>query len=280
MIIWIVYGFVALILALFVFPFLRMMGLNLVFSSLITIMAIFGGASLAKIYIVIPFMVWEYELHLHDHYPLIKVVKEKAPDEYKNYIQNIDRVLHHNLALNNENEIYYSSLFINELLIKYGPYATNESVYQFFQVNLDFDKFLLQGNPFFVLFHEFPEKFSPDEIDFKGVDPKIYLYNLFYNAEAIVISGLNHDQGAPNKADEKTAEDFFKKILADFSKEYRVPNINQILKNPEDPGVSDELAAKIIIDFYEKILQQGEVKASLLLRVMLHLDASRYDNNR
>lgn len=206
---------------------------------------------------------WQFEKTLRSQNPFINLIAEKAPNEFNAYLAKIKNNIVSDGDTNNE--IYYTSELINTLLIKYGPVASNESLYRYLKSDIEFNKKLFTIDPILVLFHEFPDKFL-GKIDLNKYSANEFENNMLGAIEEVIQSGIESPQALPSNKDIDRAKTLFREILDKLSTKYGSATVLVALQTPENVSVNKKTAAEIIIALSEEILAKGQNDAGLLLK--------------
>lgn len=271
---WLFYGFIAGVVLIILFPLLRIYSYSFLHSFLINVVVLVAVLFLAHYYLEPNFTAWQYEREMRQTYPLVEYVAKQDPVEYHRFMDEAKDHVRHGANIEMDNEVYYESDFVNALLVKYGARASNESLYDFLEKSVAYDKELLKVNPEYVLYHEFPEKFSDVNVDFSGLDRDQYLKEMFSAAEAVVKSGLASPVAPPTKEEVKKAMTLFQETVKLVAKNYDEKTVIATLQKPQDPALDKATSAKIVIAFFEAILQKDKADVGLFLRVTFQLEAS------
>lgn len=234
---------------------------NLVYSTAFLVVLI--ALALTYFYIAPHYLAWQFGKNIRKQSSFINLVAEKSPDDFNRYLAKAKK----NIIENGDpiNEVYYASRLINTLLMKYGPIASDDSLYAYLKSDIEFDRKLFSIDPILVLFQEFPEKFA-DKIDLKKYSSNELKNEMLAAVEKVVESGIKHPHPLPNKQDITKAESIFRNILADITTKYGENNVKAALQHPENPAVDKKMAAEIIMAISEAIYAKGKETAGLLLR--------------
>ena len=235
---------------------------NKVLASVLTIITI--AIALIITNLALPhYFTWQVEYALRKQNPFMNLVAEKSPNEFNAYVKKIK----HNLLThgNPNNDVIYTSELINDLLIKYGPVASNESIYQYLQSDIDFEKKLLAINPVLVLFHVFPDKFK-DKVDLQKYNINEIKNNMLSSVEAVIKSGMEHPEPLPTAEEIAKAKVLFSGIIAELAKKYGPEKLTEALKHPDDPSIDKKTVAEIVIDLSEATLAKGKDDVGLILK--------------
>lgn len=248
-----------------VYPFLRISSINRFVSILFTVVTVALVILLAAVYLKPHFLAWKHEREMKLQYPFMTYLEMKAPVDFNAYMHQIRENVKENK--NQNNEIYYQSELLNTLLLKYGPLASNKSLYEYIRENVSFDKTLMKIDPAYVLYHEFPDKFIKSDISFDKLDRDKYILDTFNAVEPVIRSGIENPQKFPDAQEQKQAMTLFRQVVEQLSKKYGEKTVIATLQNPADPQLNRETSAEIIIAFFDGIVAKGEDSAALFMRV-------------
>jgi|GEM_PF-3184826 hypothetical protein len=263
-----IYGLVAFLVAVITYSVFRYFSLRILISGVLTAILVVVAIALTHV-LLMPynFVCGTYEAGIISQSPFFNLVKDKSPSEYNAYIAKIKENIKAKGDLSNE--IYYETDFINALLIKYGPMASNQSLYKYLKSSVSYDKALVQVDPVLVLYHEFPEKFANQKIDFKNINVNEYKNAILDAAEDAVTSGMTQPQPLPTADETKKAMMMFRDVVQDLSKKYGSKTVITILQQPNNPALDRKQAAEIVIAFFDAIVAKGQNDAALFLKATL-----------
>jgi hypothetical protein len=232
----------------------------------ITLLTLVIAAILAYWFVSPYYESWRFEREIRNQSPFIKLIATQAPDEFNAYVTKIKN----NIITKGspDNDVYYTAELINALLLKYGPRASNESLYHYLQSDIELDKKLFAIDPNLVLFHEFPALFK-GKIDFNKYNAIHFKENMLQAVEEVITSGIQHPQPLPTLQDKVKAEKMFQGMIAELAKKYGADKVTATFQHPQDPSVDKKMAAEIMMALSEEILAQGQDTVGLLLRVSL-----------
>ena len=207
-----------------------------------------------------------YESTIREKYPVFDLIAEHSPHEFHAYIA---KVKHNLLKRDNENnDIFYTAELLDSQFLKYAPFATNGSLYQFLKTELSADKKLYQIDPKLVLIMEFPEKFknvaNPSVLS-KRLDDQA-VEDLLNAKEDVIRSAIEDKQPSLTKNEMRDAMAMITAITDNLLKKYDAKTIRAAFNTPADPAVDKKIAAEVLISYYEEILAKGEKNAGLILK--------------
>lgn len=266
------YGFVTCIVLILLFPLLRTYSYTWLHSFIISSIALIAVLFLVHYYVEPSFSAWQYERNMRMAYPLVDYAAKHDPVEYHNYMDEAQDHFLHAASIDMGNEVYYESDFVNVLLVKYGSRASNESLYAFLKKSVDYDRALIKVDPIYVLYHEFPEKFSDVNVDFSKLNRKQYLHEIFSSAAMVVNSAIEQPVAEPTKEDVEKAKAIFQDAVKTVTKTYNEKTVIEALQMPHDPMLNKEQAAQIVIAFFDAILARSKEEVGVFLRVTFKLD--------
>lgn len=211
--------------------------------------------------------------------PFMNTIADKIPGEFNTYVTQLKM---NTLAKGSKNnEIYYNEELLNNLMMKYGPVASNESLFNYIKSNVEFDKKLMSIDPMLVLFHEFPDRFLT-QIDFMQLNDKVKdLYKnpeVFNTAQNAIQSGIDHPQNLPTQEQLENAQTIFRKVIAQISKKHGSEKVISTFQHPDFPDLDKKAAANIVIAFYDALISQGQDKAVLVAKASLLVNKNK-DND-
>lgn len=236
---------------------------NKILTGSITTLAVLIAIAFTYFYISPYYLAWRFENNIRSQSQFLDLIAEQSPYEFNDYVSKVKK----NIISRGDptNEAYYAAELINSLLMKYGPIASDESLYNYLRSDIEFDKKLFAIDPVLVLFQEFPDKFA-DKIDLSKYSVNDLKNDMLGAVEKVVESGIKNPHPLPTTEDMALAEGVFRGILADLGKKYGQTTLATALQRPEDPAVDKKIAAQIIMDISDAIFSKGEETTGLLLR--------------
>lgn len=260
-----IYSLIAIWLFILSYLLLRVFAVKRITASLSTLILIAIIIGLAHVYIEPSYLAWQHERNLRHQYPFIAYLSEKTPENFNKYMAQIRVNIqsHHDL----NNEIVYQSELLNTLLLKYAPQASDAALYRYLKFNVDYDKKLIAIDPTYVLYHEFPDKFTNTTIDFSKLNRDEYIHANFDAVSSVLQSGIETPQALPTDDEQKKMMGLFRQIVETLSQQYGEEVVIATLQDPNNPTLDSSTSAKITISFFEAILAQGESTAGLFMRV-------------
>jgi hypothetical protein len=126
--------------------------------SLVTVIILVAGMGLTQLYVMPYYQAETYEILLKYNDPRFNLIAKTFPDEFNNYIVEIKKSIF--AHKHNEYQAISTLKFLNFLFIKKLAAATNETIYSFYQVELETDKKLSSIRPDLLLYLEFSDKFK------------------------------------------------------------------------------------------------------------------------
>lgn len=250
---------------------LRLLSVNRMVSCITALILMIAAIFLTEVYVQPEYSISQHEKYLSTEYPLINYAAIHSPEEFKIFMDKVRADIQKN---NNDlnKEIYYQSELLNALLLKYGPYASDESLYHFLQASVAYDKKLFAIDPALVLFHEFPEKFSNTPLDFTKINRDEYLNVTFEAMENVIKSGAENPRAVSTADETKQAMIIFREVVEALSQKYGAKVVIATLQNPNDQTLDKNTSAEIVMAFFEGIIAKGQNNAGLFMRVTLMLD--------
>jgi hypothetical protein len=234
------------------------------FSLTIFIMA--AAIFIVRDYGVPHYYAYTFASSIRDSSPLVDFIASNSPDDFNNYVAKVKQNILHN---QDPQEVYLdTNMFINLELRKQIPNATNESIYNYLSACVEMDKNLYKINPSLVLYIEYPEKFL-NKIDlssiYQTIDP-VVLNNLVDAKQRIIKSGFLDNMPKMSLSQRMDANLMFANIMSGLSLQYGRRNMLGAFANPDDPSVNQQVAAQIIISYYEDILSKGKDNAGMIYK--------------
>lgn len=261
-----IYTVVALVTALISWIILRLITKNrLLACSLSTVLTLLALA-MTYLYIAPCYYTKNIGITMQEQNPFFAFIAKKSPNEYNAFVTKVQDDMRKNGKP--INEIYFSNELTNNLLLKYGPNASDITLYDYLKENIALDKKLFAINPEYALHGEFLEKFkytipaSERDIILKNVNES----HIDYYAHEVIISGINNEHAAPTQNDIQQAKKQYSDIVLALMKKYGNDVVINTLKNPTNPALNQKNAAEIIITFSEAILATGQTMTGAMLR--------------
>ena len=263
-------GLIGLFTYLIVYFLLRMVSVKKIVAVIVAVIAVVAAIMLSEMFSRPIYMQWRYEEHLKAKYPLINFAAVYTPQEFAEFMDKV----HENIKSikDPDQEINYQSELLSTMLLKYGPHASDESLFHYLQASVDYDKKLILIDPVYVLYHEFPEKFENQKMDFSKLDKEEYLKQTFSAVEAVVKSGTEQPRALPTDDEFKKVMMMFRDIVETVSQKYGKELVIATLQNPTDKSLDKLTSANIVIAFFEAVIAKGQADASLFMRVTLELN--------
>lgn len=264
--IWILYIFLACLCAALAAISMHLLDRNRVTKILSVIAAVLLSIAFTKEYVVPRYLAYTFAQSIRNASPLIDLIAKNAPDDFNYYINMVQ-----NNILNNgtTNEVYLNTNnFISSVLIKNIPYASNASIYRYLTVCLALDKELMRVHPRYVLFVEYPGKFS-NQVDaqniIKYVNPAT-VQALLSAKQDIIVSALENRQPNLKFSERMKANFIYTTILTNLSAQYGRKMMINAFQQPNIAGIDEKKAAEIIIQYYEDIIAKGPDGAALIYK--------------
>lgn len=265
-----IYVLVVVLVTVITYPVFRFYSLRKLTAGFLSGIFIVIAVLLTHLFFMPYNVVCTYESKIKSQSPFFDLIKAKSPNEYNTYISKIKA----NISAKGDlsNEIYYQSEFLNALLVKYGPNASNQSLYDYLKSSVDYDRKLYQIDPALVLYHEFPEKFTNQKVDFKNLNVDEYKNTVLNSTEDVITSGIAQLQPAPTADETKKAMMIFRDVVGNISKKYGSKLVISVLQQPNNPLLDKNQAADIVIALMDGIVAKGKDDAALFLRTTLMLN--------
>ncbi|CEK09895.1 hypothetical protein [Legionella hackeliae] len=225
-----------------------------------------------KLYIAPFYHAKTFEADLKKESPLFALLAEKSPLAFQNYI---DKAKHDIVYNHAKNILPYTVDFISAELTKYTPHATNESLYNEVKITAEYYDKILKINPLLILFSEFPDKFA-DQVSIDEVEkiPGDFSKKLMDAKLDIIQSALNTPQLALSPEEINQGQTLLNEIFEALINKYGNDTVEGTFHNPDNPNLDRAVEAKIILEFYQRILDKGEKNAGLILKYIETASAS------
>jgi hypothetical protein len=202
--------------------------------------------------------------------PVFRMIEANYPQQYNDYIDEVKEGI---LMHQTENfETISTLVFLNSISETLVTKATDKAIFNFYKIEVEMDKELFTVDPKLVLYMEFPQHFRDN------ADPSLLVLisgdtlvkKVIQSKEELIISALKTPQPALTSAEAERAFQKTKAIMQELSVD--VGGQDALLKmigHPENNDVDKKEAALLIINFYEKILAQGQGQAADIFQYLV-----------
>ena len=224
---------------------------------------------LIRVYLIPYYRATTYEYFVQRDDPAIALIAERYPKQFETYINNTKKSLFENESQSIE-QLYKINL-LNIVTAQAMLKASNASIYDVYQIEVELYKNLYEIDPKLVLFLEFSGQFrdkpNPNLIIILGGGPDM-IQRIVAAKEKVVLSAIKSPQPpmdiAQNKATEKMVSDIFAKISASYGPDTFV----NLTVKPDSPDIDPKTAALMIIAFYSDILDKGVNQAGMIFKYL------------
>jgi hypothetical protein len=210
------------------------------------------------------YLAYVFESKIKSEDPVFALLAEKSPIEFNQYIARIKT----NFVEDNGNKVpYYTGEYIYSQLKKYSPHAATQSFYDLAKATIALYSKIFAKDPGMVLTVEFNLQ-TVEPLDFKALGKT---YNDALNPVAtakimIIENAIKNPQPLLSKSDKERAKAIIHNILAKLSINYGDNVVTATFSHPNDPTLNRKLAAEIIIQFYQMLLDRGKDDAGLVIK--------------
>lgn len=218
---------------------------------------------------------------LKHKYPIYSTIATYYPKEYNEFLEKMKKNTIENGSL--ENEIRYSATLANYATEKSIPFASAKNIYNYLNINYQFEKKLYSINPILVLAIESPTR-VPSQHSLSSILRSIPESDLtkVLQAKAELIESGSKDRKPINFSDaeiERTTESI-KQILASLTEKYGEETVNDTF-TATTPFKNQTQSAQVMLSFYELILAKGEEEGGLVFKILylLGLDDQKEKSN-
>lgn len=263
---WIIYIFLACLSAALAGVSLRFVTNNRYLTIFTMAITAFLSVAITKEYLMPQYLAYTFAQSIRKASPLVDLIAKNSPEEFNRYVDSVRRNIINN---DSNNDIYLNTnSLISAVLIKNIPYATNESIYRYLTDCLALDKELMQVDPRYVLFVEYPGRFTK-EINsvnvLEHVKPET-IAELLAAKQAIIISALENRQPDLNISQRLRANFIYTDILSNISAQYGRQMMLDAFQRPDALNTDQQKAAEVIIQYYEAILAKGPDGAGMIYK--------------
>ncbi len=230
-------------------------------SVLVVSFAIFN--TLARVFVLPHIRVWQYERQVEQQLqdiPAYRAIQKSDPQTY----ERIRAIARDGIRNGQRPEILASRIraVISEVVIRYIPYASDDSVMELTGIMVREIEELTQASPNLCYQFLFPQRYGPLDL-MKHIDPKTLQADLA--ALATLIQSATHNPQP--KPDPSQSETLLKTVYARVNEEYG--DDIRFLNNPHDQSVDKGKVCTIIARLYTHVLNMPKTQSSLVLRYML-----------
>ncbi|MDR3477318.1 MAG: hypothetical protein P4M14_04735 [Gammaproteobacteria bacterium] len=210
-----------------------------------------------------------YETSLRRSDSVIDLMAKKSPEKFNRYIEKVKQSLLHHADKNKT--FYYTNEYINSVFSESIPYASNKSLYVFFQNELEIDKKLFLVDPHLVLYIEFIDQFKTktDPGTILSVTGDRLIENSARLKEAVIQSALESPEPPLTNVENNRAAQSVDAISAKLTEVYGKETLLNF-NRAEDPTIDQKKTAEAIMRFYSEILARGEDEAGLIFRYLAY----------
>jgi hypothetical protein len=214
------------------------------------------------------YLAYVFENKIKSEDPIFVLLAEKDPIHFYQYLHKVRDSF---LENDGEQVPYFTGKYIYSQLIRYSPHAPNVSFYYLAKATLDlYNKIYLQ-NPSMVLTLEFNLQTNPPT-DLNALN-KLYNKTVDPVADAkklIIESALTNPEPALTQVDKDRAVSIIQNILMKLSLNYGNNVVSDTFNNPTDPALNQKVAAEIIMQFYQMILDRGQDDGGLVVKYIFN----------
>jgi hypothetical protein len=231
---------------------------------------IVGLFLLTEKYLIPQYEAMHYEASLRANDPVIDLMAKKSPEAFNRYIAKVKQSF---LLGENKNQSFYdTNEYINAAFSESIPYASNNSLYEFFKNELEIDKKLFAVDPHLVLYIEFIDQFKTkvDPGTILTVTGERLIENSARLKEAVIKSALEKPEPALTGMEYNRAARLVDEISTRLTKIYSKETLLNF-NRAEDPAVDQKKTAEAMMAFYTEILATGEHDAGLVFRYLAYL---------
>ena len=219
--------------------------------------------ALARVFVLPYIRVWQYERQVEQQLQDIPAYRAIQKNDLQTY-ERIRAIARDGIRNGQQPEVLASRIraVISELVIRYIPYASDDSVIELTGVMVREIEELTQANPNLCYQFLFPQRYGPLDLT-KHIDAKTLQDDLA--ALAILIQSATHNPQP--KPDPSQSETLLKAVYARVNEEYG--DDIRLLDNPHSQSVDKGKVCTIIAGLYRHVLNMPKTQSSLVLRYML-----------
>lgn len=238
---------------------------------LLTVVATIAVLVMARPFVEPYFYAWTFETSIRSQYPIMELLANKAPDDFRAYInrEKSDIVKY---GVKNSRPTLATIEFLDAEIAKYSQVATNQSLYDFMKTRLEVFQEIVKEDPTLVLRLEFPHKYIDTNDKSIGKFTDQYNKNMVA-AENVIKSALETPQTPPTPEDNKKALALLKIIATDLAVKYGKENVMMTFDDPSNPNLDKTTAAKILLSLYEDIIAKGVNDSAMIVKYVFQNSA-------
>lgn len=205
-----------------------------------------------------------FESKIKSEDPIFALLAQKSPLDFKQYIAKIKN----DFITEDGNKVpFYTGEYIYSQLKKYSPHATTQSFYDLAKATADLYTKIYAHNPDLVLTIEFNlQEIQP--LNFSAMSNT--LSQAFYpvtSAKIMIIkAAINNPQPELSAADKERAQAIIQNIMRKLSVNYGSNVVADTFNHPNNPTLDHKIAAEVIIQFYQMLLNRGKEDAGLVAK--------------
>jgi hypothetical protein len=264
----IIYMVIAVLLTLFCMTGLKRLTANNTTVSLLTVIILIACMALTQHYVTPYYLAETYEISLKHNDPRFNLIAKAFPAEFEKYIAEIKKSFFQ--YKQDEYRSIAKLTFLNLLFTKLLPSATNETIYAFYQTELEIDKKLFSLQPDLVLYLEFSDKFKTKAAPalIIALVNKPLIKRAIETKEAVIISALSTPQPPLTNADKHYALQTIHEVFEKLSVTYGHKIISDLVKQPDNPAIDAKMAALAFLSFSQLILDTGQDSTGIVYRYL------------
>lgn len=243
---------------------------NTVLFALSTVTAVTISIVLTRQYVEPHYKAWVFETNIKEEDPIFSILAYKSPVEFNSYILNVKKSI---LRDGSEHEvIYYTSNFLNTELLKFSQNASNLSLYDYAVTTVNFYTKLYNTDPILVLNMEFPgiyyQNTNYQKLDRASIG---FISTILTAKRDIIKSAIDNPQPKMSKENVERAKLVLRNIFRTLSEEYGSRDVINTFNRPNELSLNKKVAAKIIIQFYQEIINHGEDDAGIVIKYIFSM---------
>lgn len=196
----------------------------------------------------------------------LSFIKQNAPDDFNKFVASLGDAPQTN---DTNKAAAMLGQFINQEFDKYAPHATKQALFDCVKIRHELYNVAYKINPALVVAIDA----GTDRPDIKNQQQNNEISALTtqnLNCEiATIEAAINTPQYALTTAEKNQAQQIINQLGLQLGKTYTNKVVQKALANHADPSLSPEIAAKIIVEFYNGLEALGEDKAAMVFKFMI-----------
>lgn len=224
--------------------------------------AVGWGAFFLCEHYVVPKIELEYLQYQIKKSPIMNILAVVETQRFKGYLQDVRTMLYQ--GGEPSNALAMAHQLIHDVFPKYLRHASDASIDIYVRSTLTLYRQLEKANPAYVVYAEFPQTISNTEvIPLLRNDYNRYILNRQEAMQMVIRSAIDDPKNINLHGN---GEASLTRIIKMLGNRYGADTVMKTIATPNDPALTRNTEAAIIIAFYEDVLKQGITTAGSVMR--------------